>query len=175
MTDIITLNPSDLITVTRELVVDYPVSLRPYVDKGFNCQGCRKRHVDNRHIIEGKYIVKQGEYRYGYNSGWNGYRGLEEVKPNLRFCGSEECFNMILLKHADELAKYKKLQKTPYPVENERVMCKKCKTWRAKPTKKEPKPIFYQAWININGVDTKDKSLCSVSCFKQYYTRERPW
>lgn len=178
MTDIITLTPGELIKVTREITVDYPVVLRPFVNKGYNCQGCRKRHHDNRHIINGTLLNKEKEYRFSsWNNRWSRGEVENEVSPRIRFCGTEECFNMILLKNEEILAKYKKIMKEPYSSYNDLVTCKKCHCARNKPTAKNPEPIFYQAWgLPPNEGDyVKEGTFCSTNCFKTYFTKEQPW
>ena len=127
--------------------------VRPYTNKWYNCAGCRKRHNTNKHLL------------YGDQIGWRN----SIIYPRIPTCGSEVCFNMILLKKEKKLRKYTNIHAVKCDDFADYAKCANCglftKPRYSNRTKNRP---FLQAYCVNKGKETKFKVFCCLDCFKIY-------
>lgn len=151
-TDII-LTEGETITIERKVTVSGKVVLRPYEERGFNCGGCRKRHHTIKHVFQGEYQRYNGQYH------------TTMIYPHIVCCGKEECFNILLLKHAERLSHYRNISMLALPQHRANVTCHKCGKkgygWR---NERRTLP-YYRAWHIENNNNLKGHTYCSVDCF----------
>ena len=149
------INGGDIVTLSRKVnYSNQEFVVRPYTNKWYNCAGCRKRHNTNKHFLYGDQI----NYNWGRDS---------IIYPRIPTCGSEVCFNMILLKKEEKLRKYKNIHAVKCDDFADYVKCANCGLFTGSGYKNRTKNRpFLQAYCVNKGKETKFKVFCCLDCFK---------
>lgn len=150
-------NGGEVVTLSRKVAYENTqFVVRPYTNKWYNCSGCRKRYNTNKHLL------------YGQNNS-SSWGGTLVVYPKIPTCGSETCFNMILLKKGEKLKHYSNIRAVKVDEVADYIKCANCSLCTGPGyTNRTLERPFLQAYIDIDGKETKFKVFCCLDCFKIY-------
>jgi len=150
-------NGGEVVTLSRKVAYENTqFVVRPYTNKWYNCSGCRKRHNTNKHLL---YERTSSSYNH-------------VIYPRIPTCGSEVCFNIILLKNSDMFARrgYKNVISVKQNEIADYIKCHNCGT-RTGPGYNRQIPFLQAYFVNSSGKETKFKTFCCLDCFKIHVSK----